>query len=166
MSDSDSTSTEKQATITTPTDRTNDIVREFDAPRERVFEALTDPASISRWWGLDSSETIVDEMDVRAGGRWRYVERMEDGTETAFRGVYREVTPPERLVWTFEWEGMPGHVSIDAMTLEDLGEGRCRIVSTSTFHEPEERDGMIEAGMEKGLNQSYRSLDRMLAEQV
>lgn len=156
--------TQAKTKVSTPSERVIATEREFDAPRERVFAALTDPELIPKWWGLESSETVVEEMDVRPGGRWRFVERMEDGSETAFRGVYREVTPHERIVQTFEWEGMPGHVSIDAMTLHDLGDGRTRIETTSTFHEQVERDGMIDAGMEKGLNQSYDQLERLLAE--
>jgi uncharacterized protein YndB with AHSA1/START domain len=156
---------ERKAVVRTPGERTIVVEREFDAPREKVFRAMTDPALIARWWGLDETETVVDELDARPGGRWRFVERDPDGGEhAAFRGVFREVSPPERIVQTFEYEGMPGHVSVEEMTLEEIGEGRTRIVSTSTFHEGAERDGMIEAGMEKGLNESYDKLERLLAE--
>ena len=99
------------AKVTTPTDREILIEREFDAPRDRVFAVYTDPKLIPEWYGPRDTTTIVDEMDVRAGGRWRFIMRSADGSESGFRGVYREVTPPERIVQTFEWEGMPGHVS-------------------------------------------------------
>jgi uncharacterized protein YndB with AHSA1/START domain len=102
---------------------------------------------------------------VRPGGRWRFVIRNSDGSETGFRGVYREVAPPERLVATFEWEGLPGHVSVDAVTFEDLGD-RTKVVSDSTFHTTEERDGMIESGMEGGLNDTYDRLEEVLAKQA
>jgi uncharacterized protein YndB with AHSA1/START domain len=156
---------QEKATVTTPSERVIVVEREFDAPRELVFRAMTDPELIPKWWGLDKTETVVEEMDVRPGGRWRFVERDADGTEyAAFRGVYREVSPPERLAQTFEYEGMPGHVSVEEMTLEEIGDGRTRVVGTSTFHQQAERDGMIEAGMEKGLNESYDKLERLLAE--
>ncbi|MBS1679435.1 MAG: SRPBCC family protein [Actinobacteria bacterium] len=157
--------TERKAIVTTPTERTIVVEREFDAPRERVFAAMTDPDLIPRWWGLDETETIVMELDVRPGGRWRFVERDPDGSErAAFRGVFREVVPPERVVQTFEYEGLPGHVSVEEMTLEEVGEGRTKVIGVSTFHEGAERDGMIAAGMEKGMNESYAKLDRLLAE--
>jgi uncharacterized protein YndB with AHSA1/START domain len=80
-----------------------------------------------------------------------------------FEGRYREVSPPERLVWTFEWDGMPGHVAVDTVVLEDLGDGRTRLVSTSLFFTTEERDGALGSGMEEGLEDSYAALDRLLA---
>jgi uncharacterized protein YndB with AHSA1/START domain len=136
-------------------------VREFAAPRDRVFAAYTDPALIPEWWGPRGTTTIVDVMDVRPGGQWRFVARDADGSETAFRGVYREVTEPERIVQTFEWEGMPGHVSVETAEFEDLGE-RTRVVTRSLFHTTEERDGMLGSGMERGMNETYARLDELL----
>jgi uncharacterized protein YndB with AHSA1/START domain len=150
------------ATVTTPTDREIRIERVFDAPRDRVFALYTDPASIPEWWGPRGTTTIVDVMDVRAGGSWCFVARESDGSETAFRGTYREVSPPERLVQTFEWEGMPGHVSVETAEFEDLGD-RTRVVTSSIFHTPEERDGMLGSGMESGMNETYQRLDELLA---
>jgi uncharacterized protein YndB with AHSA1/START domain len=150
------------ATVTTPTDREIRIEREFAAPRDRVFAVYTDPDLIPEWWGPYSTTTTVDRMDVRTGGDWRFVARDEDGSETAFRGTYREVTPPERIVQTFEWEGMPGHVSVETAVFEDLGE-RTRVVTTSQFHTPEERDGMLGSGMEGGMNETFARLDALLA---
>src|SRR2546421_10417513 len=100
----------------------HDIVmtRVFDAPRELVFKAYTDPAQVSQWWGLRSHTTRVDAMDVRPGGTWRFVDRDPDGNEYGFHGVYHEVAPPERLVSTFEFEGMPGHVVLETVTFEDV----------------------------------------------
>ena len=151
------------ATITTPTEREIRIEREFDAPRDRVFAIYTDPQLIPEWWGPRSMTTIVDEMDARTGGRWRFVARDADGSESAFRGAYREVTPPERIVQTFEWEPMAGHVSVETATFEDLGGDRTRVVTTSVFHTTEERDGMLASGMEGGLNETYARLDELLA---
>jgi len=101
-------------------------------------------------------------MDVRRGGSWRFLIRDADGSESGFRGTYREVTPPERLVQTFEWEGMPGHVSVETATFEDLGE-RTKVTTVAIFHTPEERDGMLASGMELGMNETYARLDELLA---
>ena len=150
------------ATVTTPSDREIHVERTFDAPRDRVYAAYTDPELIPQWWGPRDTTTTVDVMDVRTGGSWRVVIRSADGSETAFRGTYREVTAPERIVQTFEWEGMPGHVSVETATFEDLGD-RTRVVTTSIFHTPEERDGMLGSGMERGLNETYARLDEVLA---
>jgi uncharacterized protein YndB with AHSA1/START domain len=150
------------ATVTTPTDREIHIERVFDAPRERVFAAYTDPELIPAWWGPEGITTIVDRMDVKAGGAWRFVCRDADGREDGFRGTYREVSPPERIVQTFEWEGMPGHVAVETAVFEDLGD-RTKVTTTSLFHTTEERDGMLSSGMEGGVNQSYARLDALLA---
>ena len=159
------TSGQQQATraaVTTPTDREIHIERVFDAPRDVVFAAFTDPALIPEWWGPRDTVTVVDRMEVRAGGGWRFVMRSPDGSETAFRGTYREITPPERIVQTFEWEEMPGHVSVEIATLEDLGD-RTRLTTVTQFHTPEERDGMLRSGMETGMNETYARLDELLA---
>ncbi len=150
------------ATVTTPTDREIHIERVFDAPRDRVFAVYTDPQLIPEWWGPRGTTAIVDEMDVRTGGRWRFVMRNSDGSESGFRGAYREVTPPERIVQTFEWEPMAGHVSVETATFEDLGD-RTKVTTTSIFHTTEERDGMLGSGMEGGLNETYARLDELLA---
>ena len=152
----------RRASITTPSDREIYIERVFDAPRDRVFAVYTDPQLIPEWWGPRGGTTIVDTMDVRAGGSWRFLMRGADGTETGFRGTYREVSPPERIVQTFEWEGMPGHVSVETAVFEDLGE-QTKVTTTSTFHTTEERDGMLDSGMEGGLNETYERLDEILA---
>jgi uncharacterized protein YndB with AHSA1/START domain len=149
------------ATITTPTDREIHVERVFDAPRDHVFAAYTDPELIPEWWGLRGTTTSVDQMDVRAGGSWRFISRDCDGSETAFRGTYREVKPPERLVRTFEWEGMPGHVLVETVTFEDLGD-RTKVTTTSLFHTNHERDGMLASGMERGVNESFGRLDELL----
>ena len=162
MSNDQQEATAKATTVTTPSDREIFIERVFDAPRERVFAAFTDPELISEWWGPRGTTTIVDRMDVEPGGAWRFVVRSSDGSETGFRGTYREVTPPERLVQTFEWEGLPGHVCVETAEFEDLGD-RTKVTNTSLFHTTEERDGMIESGMEKGLSESHERLDELLA---
>jgi uncharacterized protein YndB with AHSA1/START domain len=156
----------QKATVTLPTEREIHIERIVAAPPERVFAAFVDPELIPQWWGPRGTETIVEELDPTAGGAWRFLARNPDGSEIRFRGVYREVTPSERLAQTFEWDGMPGYVSVDTSVFEDLGDGRTKIVTTSIFHTPEERDGMIESGMERGLNETYERLDELLAAQA
>jgi uncharacterized protein YndB with AHSA1/START domain len=159
---SDEQSTTKKAAVSRPSDREIRVERIFEAPRERVWAAFTDPEAVPQWWGPRKYTAVVEEMDVRPGGVWRVTHRGPDGEEHRFRGVYREVTPPERLVQTFEWEGMPGHVSVETATLEDLGE-RTKLVSVTIFHTGEERDSMLESGMEEGMNESYERLDELLA---
>ena len=154
----------RKAIVTTPGEREIVAERVFDAPRDQVWAAYTDPALIPEWWGPHGTTTRVDRMEVEAGGAWRFVIRNSDGSETGFRGTYREVTPPERIVQTFEWEGMPGHVSVDTATFEDLGD-QTKVVSHSIFHTTEERDGMLGSGMEGGMNETFERLDELLARQ-
>ena len=138
------------------------ITRSFDAPRDLVFKAFTDPEAVGQWWGLDSTETVVDQLEARPGGRWRFVEREGDGGEYGFHGVYHDVQAPERLVYTFEFEGMPGHVLLETVVLEDQG-GRTLVTDTSVFQSVADRDGMLQSGMETGAAESYRRLDEYLA---
>jgi uncharacterized protein YndB with AHSA1/START domain len=155
------TATTTRATLTTPSDREIRIERIFNAPRERVWHAMTDPALVAQWWGRGNKLDIERHEPVR-GGYWRYVEHSDHGVH-GFEGRYREVVPPERCVRTFEWDGMPGHVIIETATLEDLGDGRTRLVNVSLFHTTMERDGTLGSGMEGGVNESYAALDRVLA---
>ena len=150
-----------KATITTPTDREIHIERIFNAPREQVWKAMTDPALIAQWWGR-GNKLVIEKFELERGGHWRFVEHGPDGVH-GFEGRFREVTPPERVVQTFEWDGMPGYVIIETGVLEDLGDGRTKFVNTSLFHTTDERDGFLQSGMEGGLNESYAALDRLLA---
>jgi uncharacterized protein YndB with AHSA1/START domain len=151
----------RTATLTTPSEREIRVERVFDAPREKVFATYTDPELIPEWWGPRNTSASVERMDVRSGGSWRFVVRSEDGSETGFGGTYREVAPPERIVQTFECEAMPGQVSVETATFEDLGE-RTRVTVLSIFHTAQERDGMLDSGMERGLNETYSRLDELL----
>ena len=136
--------------------------RVFNAPRDLVFKAFTDPELIPRWWGPRGTETTVEKLEARTGGEWCFVHHDSDGSRTVFSGKFREVSPPELIAWTFEWDGMPGYVSVDITEFEDMGE-RTRIRTRSLFHLPEDRDGMLSAGMEKGMQESYERLDEVLA---
>ncbi len=152
---------ERGATLTTPSDREIRMERVFDATRARVWRALSEPELIKQWWGR-GNRLDVERFDFERGGHWRFVEHSEHGSH-GFEGRYREIVPFERVVATFEWDGMPGHTVLQTMTLEDLPEGRTRLVSTSLFFTAQERDGMLHSGMEGGANQSYGALDRVLA---
>src|SRR5690606_33780564 len=152
----------RSAQITTPSDREIRIERIFDAPRERVWQAMTDPALVAQWWGRGNN-LVIQRMEVKRGGHWRFVEHGPDGVH-GFEGRYREVVPPERLVQTFEWDGMPGHVVVETLTLEELEGALTRAVIVSLFHTSAERDGMLSSGMEQGLNQSHAALDKVLAD--
>jgi uncharacterized protein YndB with AHSA1/START domain len=147
--------------VSTPSDREILITRIFDAPRERVWQAFTDPKMLAQWWGR-GHKLDIERFEPERGGHWRFVEHHDGGSE-GFQGRFREVTPPERIVQTFEWDGMPGYVSVDTVTFEELDGGRTRVVNTALFHTTEERDGMLNSGMEGGLSESYAALDRLLA---
>jgi uncharacterized protein YndB with AHSA1/START domain len=147
--------------LTLPSDREIVMTRVFDAPRELVWKAYTDPEAIPQWWGPRRHATTVDKMDVRPGGAWRYVSRDADGNEYAFRGEYREVVPPERIVATFEFEPMPGHVSVETLTLVEH-DGKTTLTNTSVFDSVEDRDGMLQSGMEEGVRETYDRLAEYL----
>jgi uncharacterized protein YndB with AHSA1/START domain len=150
-----------RAIVTTPTDREIRIERAFNAPRDRVWKAFTDPELIAKWWGR-GNKLVIEKYEPVRGGHWRFVEHTPQGPQ-GFEGRFREVEAPVRVVQTFEWDGMPGHVVIETVSLEDLGDGRTMVVNVSLFHTTEERDGMLQSGMEEGLNASYRALDDLLA---
>jgi uncharacterized protein YndB with AHSA1/START domain len=144
-----------------PSDREVRTERVFTASRDRVWRAFTDPKQLAQWWGR-GNKVVVERMEVARGGHWRFIEHAPEGLQ-GFEGRYREVTPMDRIVQTFEWDGMPGHVSVTTMTFEDLGDGRTRITTLSLFHTKEDCDAMIEADMTDGMEQSYTALDALLA---
>ncbi|MQA92296.1 MAG: polyketide cyclase [Gemmatimonas sp.] len=156
-----STTESRATTLTTPADREIRIERIFDASRDKVWRAHTDPELVAQWWGR-GNKLVIERLEVERGGHWRFVEHSE-GEEHGFEGRYREVTPQERIVQTFEWDGMPGYVILETMDFEDLGGDRTKLVGTSLFYTTEERDGMLQSGMEQGLSESYAALDRLLA---
>ena len=151
-----------ELTISTPSDLEIVMTRDFDAPRDLVFKAYTDPEVIPKWWGWRDSVTIVDKMDVKPGGQWRYVGRGPDGTEYAFRGEFREIVPPERLSYTFEYEGMPGHICVETITFEET-DGKTTLTNISLYDSVEDRDGMLASGMEEGAAESLDRLEEYLA---
>jgi uncharacterized protein YndB with AHSA1/START domain len=135
--------------------------REFNAPRELLFKAFTDPTLVPKWWGPHGITTVVDQMEVRIGGIWRYIQRDADGNEYAFRGVYHDIATPERLVYTFEFEGMPGHVVLETVTLTEQ-DGKTIMTDTSLFQSHDDREGMLQSGMEQGATESWDRLEALL----
>jgi uncharacterized protein YndB with AHSA1/START domain len=147
--------------VTTPSDREIVMTRVFDAPRDLVFEAHSSCEHMRNWWGPRKYDVIACEIDFRPGGTWRIVHRGPDGEEYPFRGEYREIDRPERIVWTFEFEGMPGNVSVETLTLEE-SDGKTTMTATSVYDTVEQRDGMLETGMESGAAETMERLDEYL----
>jgi uncharacterized protein YndB with AHSA1/START domain len=138
------------------------IVREFDAPPEKVFRAHTDPDLLVQWLGPKDITMDIDHYDCRTGGSWRYLHK-RDGEEYGFHGTFHEVRPSERIVQTFTYEGFPDQVALEKLTLEDLGNGRTRLVATSLCDSFEDRDAFLASGMEGGVREGYERLDAVLA---
>ena len=138
------------------------IVREFDAPPEKVFRAHTDRELVAQWTGPDSTQTRIDEWDCRTGGSWRYVS-LHEGQEYGFHGSFHEVRPNELIVQTFTFDAMPDGVALEKLVLEDLGDGRTRLTTTSLCDSFADRDGMLASGMDVGVNEGYAKLDQILA---
>jgi uncharacterized protein YndB with AHSA1/START domain len=140
------------------------IEREFDAPRDLVFKVMTDPELLPQWWGPRGHSTEVDKADVRSGGEWRYIHDDNQGHKIGFHGVFHEILKPSRVIQTFEWEGLPetGHVILETAKYEELPNDRTKITIQQVFQKVEDRDGMVQHGMEKGLSESYERLDELL----
>jgi uncharacterized protein YndB with AHSA1/START domain len=143
------------------------IIREFDAPRELVFKAHTDPEIYVKWVGPKEMKMTVDKLDARTGGSFRFAHE-RDGRKYTFFGVYHEVLVPERIIGTFEFDGLPetGHVIMGTTKFEALPGGRTRLVHQSVFQSVADRDGMVMSGMERGVTDGYEKLDAILAEKA
>ncbi|MET0696155.1 MAG: SRPBCC family protein [Acidimicrobiia bacterium] len=139
-----------------------DFEREFDAPVAAVFRAHKEPDLVKQWMGPRDYETDIEIYDFRTGGRWRFVQRNQDGEEYAFNGVFHVVRENEFAIQTFEFEMFPEAVSIESLRFEDLGDGRSRVRGHATYPSLEARDGMVSGGMETGMNDGYQSLDDLL----
>ncbi|MFN2624899.1 MAG: SRPBCC family protein [Mycobacteriales bacterium] len=138
------------------------ITREFDAPREKVFRAHTDPDLISQWLGPRDLQMRVEHYDCRTGGSYRYI-HIRGSDEYAFHGSFHEVRSPDSIVQTFTYEGEPDSVALERMVLEDLGDGRTRLTATSLCDSFEGRDAFLASGMETGVREGYERLDEILA---
>jgi uncharacterized protein YndB with AHSA1/START domain len=141
------------------------IVREFEAPRDMVFKAYTDPDIIVKWLGPDGYKMDIDYYEGKNGGAYRYIHTDPKGNEYAFHGVIHEMHAPEMLIQTFEFEGLPtkGHVVLDTAIFEELPGGRTKLTIQSVFKSVADRDGMIGSGMEYGLTEGFAKLDKILA---
>jgi len=155
------TKTKYDTTLTLPSDREILMTRKFEAPREIVWEAITDPNLIPKWWGFARDATEVKKMDVRPGGEWQFITRTSGG-EVDFHGEYREVLAPERLVYTFLVGDMqPGDGFVE-ITLVEKG-GVTELRDRGVFNSKEERDAVIATGMEAGARETYERLAELLA---
>jgi uncharacterized protein YndB with AHSA1/START domain len=139
-----------------------DIAREFDAPRELLFRAYTEPDLLVQWLGPRRYTMVIDRYDPRDGGAWRYVNRGEDGTEYGFHGVFHGTPSLDSMVQTFEFEGAPGHVALDTLVFEP-GDGRTLVRTHSVYQSVEDRDAMLQGGMTDGVNEGFARLDELIA---
>lgn len=138
------------------------MVYELDAPRELVYKVMTEPALAGDWRGPADLTTKVEMMDVRPGGQWRMVQRDPQGKEYAFHGVYHTLKFPERIISTFEWEAMPGHVLLETYSFEELPGNRTRVTDQAVFQSVADRDGMLATGMETGAVEMVERLNDLL----
>lgn len=153
--------THNETSITTPTDTEILVERIVDAPREVVWKAYTDPELIAQWLGPRNRTMTVEEMDVRQGGRYRFIHSLGDDHFT-FYGEYRAIEKPSAIEWTFNYDGAPSE-QVDRTEFEELDGGRTRIVSTSTFVSKDDRDRMLGSGMDRGMRESFERLDELVA---
>ena len=141
------------------------IIREFEAPRKLVFKAFTDPKLLIKWLGPRNLNMKIDKYESGSGGSWRFIHADKDGNEFGFHGVCHEELVPERLIRTFEFEGLPetGHVTLETAKFEALPGDRTRVTIQSVFQSVADRDGMVMSGMEKGVNEGHERLDELFA---
>ncbi|MCC6501050.1 MAG: SRPBCC family protein [Anaerolineales bacterium] len=141
------------------------ITREFDAPRALVYKAHTDAKIFTQWLGPRGYEMVLKEFEPVSGGKYHYIHKDQDGNEYGFRGAFHTMSE-ELMIQTFEFEGMPepGHVALDTMRLEELPNNRTRVTIHSVYQSVADRDGMVQSGMERGINDGYERLDDLLKE--
>ncbi|MCI0415876.1 SRPBCC family protein [bacterium] len=136
--------------------------RIFDAPRQLVWKLWTDPDLIPQWWGPKKYKTTVEKMDFRPGGVWRFIQQEPNGNEYAFSGEYREIVPPERLVYTFNFEPIgPGHELIEVVTFEEIN-GKTKMTNKAIYKTIEDLEGMLRSGMEEGAMETMARFDELL----
>jgi len=140
------------------------VTKELDAPRELVFKAFTDPNLYVQWLGPRELTMTLVKFEPRTGGMWRYISKDKDGNEFGFHGVNHEVQAPERIIDTFEYEGLPekGHVALQTARFMELPGGRTKVQIQAVFQSVADRDGMIQSGAERGITESYQRLDELL----
>ncbi len=156
------TSANNKLTVTTPSETEIVMTRDFDAPRELVWEAHTSCEDLRNWWGPRRYEIADCDVDFRPGGAWRIVHRAE-GEEHVFSGEYREIARPERMTWTFEWNGAPGVVAVETLTLEER-DGKTTLTARSEYPSAEVRDAVLQSGMVDGAAETWDRLEEYVAE--
>ena len=139
-----------------------DITREFDAPRDLVYKAYTDPDLLVQWLGPRKYKMTIESWDARDGGKWRFIHSDDDGNAWGFHGVFHGDQTPDGMLQTFEFEGAPGHVSLESLDLEER-DGKTIVRNHAVYQSIEARDAMIEGGMEDGMNDGFDRLDDLLA---
>jgi uncharacterized protein YndB with AHSA1/START domain len=139
--------------------------RDFDAPLDLVFRAFTEPDLMKEWLGPHGYTMEIERFDLRDGGSWRYVHTDEQGNAYGFHGVFHGDPSPDGMVQTFEFDGAPGHVSLDTATFEER-DGVTTVRTNTVFQSVEARDAMVESGMGEGMSQGYEQLDELLARQL
>ena len=152
--------TSRGATVTLPTDEQILITREFEAPKDLVYRAWTEPGLVGRWWGGERGEVTIVEVDLRVGGTWRCVMVTDDGSEVAFYGEYREVVPDERIVSTEVYEGVPEAEALNTVTFAET-DGRTILTVLVEHASKEARDAHIASGMEVGVREGMDLLERV-----
>ena len=138
-----------------------DIAREFNAPRELLYRAYSEPDLVRQWLGPRKYEMVIEKWEPRDGGSYRYIHRDDAGNAFGFHGVFHS-TAIDNMVQTFEFEGVPGHVALDQLTFEDLGGGRTMVRTHSVYQSVEDRDGMVQAGMAEGVDDGFDRLEELL----
>ena len=160
-----STMTSHSAKLTFPADDQILITREFAAPKDLVYRAVTEPELVKRWWNAKRGEVTTCEIDLRVGGKWRYVMSTPEGFEVAFHGEYREIVPAERVVTTEAFEGAPdpdNNATVNTMTLAER-DGATTLTVLVDCPSPEVRNAIVESGMEAGLQDAYDLLEEVAA---
>ena len=144
------------------------ITREFEAPRELVFKAFTTPELIVKWLGPKEMKMRIDHFEAKSGGAYRYIHTDPNGNEYGFHGMIHEVLQPERIIQTFEFEGLPeaGHVTLETARFVELLGGRTRVIIQSVFQSVADRDGMVASGMERGVVDSHQRLDELFEQRL
>jgi uncharacterized protein YndB with AHSA1/START domain len=158
------TATTHSAVVTLPTPTSIHVSREFAAPRHLVWRALTEPELVRRWWSGERGEVLGAEIDLRVGGRWRYVMVVRcgsdfDGTEVGFHGEFREIDAGRRIVMTEVFEGAPDATSLTTTVLDER-DGRTTMTVLSEYECQEHRDAVIDSGMELGMQEAYDKLEQ------
>ena len=149
--------------LTTPSDKEVLLTRVVNAPPDVAFKAFTDPELIPKWWGPRDMTTTVDKMEVRPGGKWRFIQHDQQGKEFAFNGEYSEVVPNQKIVNTFEFEPMAGHISVEHITFQEM-DGKTKVTDLVKYDSKADRDGMLQTGMEEGAAETWDRFEELLAE--